>query len=67
MGGLGESTSTLVGNDDTGRYVIRDVDDDILHDDIDSGGINFPRVHLIRKTKRVIIWSMLGQGLWEHF
>ena len=57
----------MVGNDDTGRYVIRDVDDDILHDDIDSGGINFPRVHLIRKTKRVIIWNMLGQGLWEHF
>ena len=44
VGGLGESTSTLVGNDDTGRYVIRDVDDDILHDDIDSGGINFPSV-----------------------
>jgi hypothetical protein len=44
VGGLGESTSTLVGNDDTGRYVIRDVDDDTLHDDIDSGGINFPRV-----------------------
>jgi hypothetical protein len=44
VGGLGESTSTLVGNDDTGRYIIRDVDDDILHDDIDSGGINFPRV-----------------------
>mmetsp|Transcript_25436 Transcript_25436/g.54719 ORF Transcript_25436/g.54719 Transcript_25436/m.54719 type:complete len:1566 (+) Transcript_25436:130-4827(+) len=32
VGGIGKSTSTLVRNEETGRYVIRDVDDDHFHD-----------------------------------
>ena len=32
VGGVGKATSTLVWNETTGRYVIRDVDDESFHD-----------------------------------
>jgi len=45
VGGVGKSTSTLVRNEETGRYVIRDMDDDHFDDIINSDDPRMPCHH----------------------